>query len=226
MLLREIKGLKFPDESVIRFFFKERLFEAPGRVLELGCGNGNNLNLFFQYGWDVTGIDLDELSIGNATANIQRIRELYNLQNSFQFICENMIDYVRNFRGDAPDVLLIPSSLYYLEFDAIPRLLSQIHHKGLTKPGTKVFFRMRDLDDYRFGKGKLVGKNSFVLEIDETNEKGCTNTFFSPGDFLQLARDVFNFKSYSVLKSSSQNQQPGHVVLNSDFILVGEIAAQ
>jgi SAM-dependent methyltransferase len=226
VLLREIKGLKYPDESVTRFFFKEKLFENPGRVLELGCGNGNNLSLFYQYGWDVTGVDLDEPSIGNAAANTGAIKASYQFHNPFRFICENMMQYVREFQGEPLDVLLMPSSLYYLAIDDIPKLLSDISAKGLTKPGTKMFFRMRDLDDYRFGKGTKVGHHSFVLDIDETNERGCTNTFFSRAEFLTLLQKVFRFKRHSMMKSLVENQQVGHLVFNSDFIFIGEIAGE
>ena len=54
--IKELKGLRFPDEYVIKFFFKSGLHASPGRVVEFGCGNGNNLSLFRAYGWDVTGL--------------------------------------------------------------------------------------------------------------------------------------------------------------------------
>ena len=41
--IREFRGLKFPDEFLTRFFFKYGHDRRTGRVVELGCGNGNNL---------------------------------------------------------------------------------------------------------------------------------------------------------------------------------------
>lgn len=34
MLIKEIEGLKFPVEYIIRFFFKEGLHKRTGKVLE------------------------------------------------------------------------------------------------------------------------------------------------------------------------------------------------
>jgi hypothetical protein len=46
MNIKKIEGLKFPDEYLIRFFFKNKLFNKKGDVIEFGCANGNNLSLF------------------------------------------------------------------------------------------------------------------------------------------------------------------------------------
>ena len=62
-MLRKLKGLKFPEEFLTRFFFKEKLFKHKGHVLELGCGNGNNLTLFNQFGWRTTGVDINNRNI-------------------------------------------------------------------------------------------------------------------------------------------------------------------
>ncbi len=49
-MLKEIKGLKFPDEYFIKFFFKNKLNQNNNiKVLEFGCGNGNNLALCLEY---------------------------------------------------------------------------------------------------------------------------------------------------------------------------------
>lgn len=43
--LKLLRGLRFPDDYIVKMFFKEGLQHHPGKVLELGCGNGNNLIL-------------------------------------------------------------------------------------------------------------------------------------------------------------------------------------
>ena len=50
MKITELRGLRFPDDYIVKMFFKEGLHRAPGRVLELGCGSGNNLSLFSAFG--------------------------------------------------------------------------------------------------------------------------------------------------------------------------------
>ena len=49
--IKDIKGLKYPDEYFIKFFFKNELHKKQNlKYLEFGCGNGSNLMLPFQYG--------------------------------------------------------------------------------------------------------------------------------------------------------------------------------
>jgi SAM-dependent methyltransferase len=69
MNISKMKGLKYPDEFVIKFFFKENLHKIKGDVLELGCANGNNLIMFYQYGWNTVGIDLNQDSLSNGEYN-------------------------------------------------------------------------------------------------------------------------------------------------------------
>ena len=59
-MLKDIKGDKYPDEYFIKFFFSNKLDEITDlNVLELGCGNGNNLMLPYSFGASITGIDID-----------------------------------------------------------------------------------------------------------------------------------------------------------------------
>ena len=49
-ILKSIKGFKYPDIELVRWFFKSNLGElAHKKVLELGSHNGNNLSLFAGY---------------------------------------------------------------------------------------------------------------------------------------------------------------------------------
>lgn len=62
--------MRFPDEYIVRMFFKEGLQHSPGRVLELGCGSGNNLMLFHEFGWQVVGVDISTASLSDAVHNL------------------------------------------------------------------------------------------------------------------------------------------------------------
>ena len=65
--LASIRGLRFPDEFLIRFFYKRGHDHRTGRVLELGCGNAINLCLYDAYGWDVTGVDISAQAAADAS---------------------------------------------------------------------------------------------------------------------------------------------------------------
>ena len=51
MNIKDIEGLKFPDEYIIRMFYKEGLDKKTGKVIELGSGNGSNLVICQVPGW-------------------------------------------------------------------------------------------------------------------------------------------------------------------------------
>src|SRR5687768_18234432 len=74
--LRTIRGLKFPDEFVVRHFFKRGLAERTGRVLELGCGTGNNLSVYQAWDWACVGIDYDASALDAARHNLGDAPEL------------------------------------------------------------------------------------------------------------------------------------------------------
>src|SRR5438105_3424044 len=119
LALKQTKGLKYPDEFVIKFFFKENLHQRKGRVLELGCASANNLMLFFQYGWDCVGIDFDTQAVADAQYNLSQVAESgakytiahHDLKTGLPAFLERC------------DVLLMPNVLYYLPREAAGKCL-------------------------------------------------------------------------------------------------------
>lgn len=180
-LLPELEGLKFPDEMVTRFFFKNGLQRTPGRVLELGCGNANNLALFGAYGWHCAGLDLVPQLIEQGQRNFAR-----QGLAAPQLVAADLNDALPEF--GALDVLLLPSSLYYVSPRRAAELLAAL---GPTlRPGGQLFCRFRTRQDHRYGKGSALpadeGAHCFRLDIAETSEQGCVNAFYDLPDMLSL----------------------------------------
>ena len=46
--------------------------------------------------------------------------------------------------------------------------ISDLHR--IMKVNGKAFINLRTINDYRFGKGEEIERNTFVLDIQETNE--------------------------------------------------------
>lgn len=178
-LLEKMQGLKFPDEMVTRFFFKNSLHKRPGRVLELGCGNGNNLGLFAAYGWKCMGIDYASELIAQGHFNFQ-------IQGYPQPRLEvsDMNDPLPNF--GLFDVLLMPGSLYYVHALRAKQIISELS-ANLSKGGY-VFCRFRTPEDYRFGKGIDLGYNSYKIQITETSEYGSVNAFYDLETMLSVLK--------------------------------------
>jgi len=168
-IIADLEGLKFPDEMVTRFFFKAGLHLRKGRVLELGCGNANNLLLFAAYGWDCLGLDINNESLKQGKRNFLRLG-----YSSPDLRSGDMNSKLPNF--GPLDVLLMPSSIYYVHANRGRKIIQELAHS--LNPRAFVFCRFRTLKDYRYGKGISLGENTFQLDISETSEFGCTIAFF------------------------------------------------
>lgn len=209
--INQIKGLKFPDEYVIKFFFKNKLHEKQGRVLELGCSNGNNLSIFYEYGWDVTGVDIDK----NALA------EAVRLFANGHFHLMNMLQYSAMATDSPYDVILMPSTLYYMDPVDIQKTLMYLKNNGWIKQGTLLYFRMRDLEDQRYRMGESIGKDTVLMTTNITGEKDCRIVFYAHQDFLTLLKKIVGFQGYKLFASKQTNSQNDEMILNSDFIVWG-----
>lgn len=217
MLLSQIKGLKFPDEYVTKFFFKEGLHRQVGNVLELGCGNGNNLRLFYEFGWNTVGVDFGEDQIADANSYFETLKNSEKLANEFRFSCMDMVEFISPKLGRF-DVLLLPSSMYYLNPMQIDAMFKRLKESKILKPNVAIFIRNRLLDDYRYARGVNIAKNSFELNTEETGEKGCINTFFSEYSLLSKIKEYFEFDEYVSLRVAYENIQNGMLVANSDIV--------
>src|SRR6266516_1932712 len=141
--IAELRGLRFPDEFVVKMFFKEGLHRGPGRVLELGCGSGNNLILFSDFGWDVTGLDVSDSALADARPN---------LGGTGTFIRRDLAAAC-HLPGDAVfDAILLPSVNYYIPRASFVRLLAEC--RRWIRLGGMFYIRSRLPEDWRWGRGK------------------------------------------------------------------------
>jgi 2-polyprenyl-3-methyl-5-hydroxy-6-metoxy-1,4-benzoquinol methylase len=74
-----------PDENLVSYI--DSGFFKPGKVLDVGCGNGRNSIYLAKKGFDVDGIDFSETSIKTA-------KETANLSSTkVNFICKSIFDF-------------------------------------------------------------------------------------------------------------------------------------
>ena len=221
-MLPKIRGLKFPEEYLTRFFFKEGLNKIKGHALELGCGNGNNLALFNQYGWTTTGVDINKKRIIDAKYNFNLLKKKIKISN-YSFFNKDMLEFLKDCNLKKIDCLLFPSSLYYLPEEKIHDLFQIIHSSEIAKKGCFIYFRMRMKDDYRSKKSKkIIGKTKKIL-FKETGEKNCINTFYNQKEFLNLLKKYFYFVKIKTMVNKLENYQNNKKIFNSDIIVWGKI---
>jgi SAM-dependent methyltransferase len=114
--IAELRGLRYPDVYVVRMLFKEGLHRERGKILELGCGSGNNLMPFADFGWDVTGVDLSGDALAAARHNLAGVGSLIE--------CDLTINFPR-FKEAAFAAILLPNIIYYLPRRSFAQVLRE-----------------------------------------------------------------------------------------------------
>lgn len=218
------KGMQYPDLYITRFFFKEGLHNyAGGNVLELGCGNGNNLSLFYQYGWNVVGIDYSSSELSLANYNFSTV---YKSASSYSFheydLNHGLLKLDMNYQA-----VILPNILYYLKRESCISVLKSICE--YVDNTFYIFLRMRSINDYRYGKGEKVSENEYILDIHETGEYGCRNVFYEIDqvkDMLKTSMPVepVDVDNLMVFKSVDENLQNNVVIDNHDYIMWGKVS--
>ncbi|MEI9866646.1 MAG: class I SAM-dependent methyltransferase [Limisphaerales bacterium] len=86
-----ILGLSKARREILHMFLEDL---PPGRVLDVGCGNGGFLHLMHQLGWSGTGVDFDPKAIENAQAKYGPALTLLNTDLSQAHFPDNSFDVV------------------------------------------------------------------------------------------------------------------------------------
>ena len=83
--------------------------------------------------------------------------------------------------------------------------------------GAKSFVVLRSTHDYRYGKGRELGPNTFELDISETNELGTTQHFVTAEDipeyFVRFSKLNFEKAEWTTCDRTR---------LNSDWMITAE----
>lgn len=217
MELKNVKGLKFPDEYFIKFFFKNGLHRYTNKTfLELGCSNGCNLSLPYLYGNHVIGVDFNQELIDFAQFNFKSL----NQDNNFSFTCEDMRTFVKN-KNHSVDVLVLANSVYYIPKNDFIQILKDI--KKTLKKDIPLFIRFRALEDYRYGKGEEVDKDAFIINNGITGEDGAFCKFYSKEEMIALLEKEINLKDYEVMNIAYENIQNKQLVTNKEIVIWGKI---
>lgn len=140
--------VRYPMDHVIRFHAYYLKHHMPtGRVLDYGCGSGNNSVFFIQQGYNVYGVDVAEASLDQIKANL----EMYGLDTrhleKFQIIAPDATTLP--FEDGFFDLIVSNQVLYYLGTEE--RIRNHCRELGrCLRPGGLVFFTMLGARNYYF----------------------------------------------------------------------------
>lgn len=220
MNLKKIEGLKYPDPYVTRFFFKRGLDKNPGYVLELGCGYGNNLMLFAEYRWGLTGIDIDSKRIEIASRNLDVVAPNHSADLRVQDLSNGLgkthIVGIAKFTA-----VLMANMLNYLDREEIERLFGQVREHMM--PGAHFMLRTRGVADYRFGRGRRIAPNGFRLDTAETGEANDICYFYQEHELADMCRYDLGIDpdTMRVMTVNFQNEQGEIITSNQDIVVWG-----
>jgi len=219
-MFSKMQGLLFPDDYLVRFFFKNELNELKGSVLELGCGSGNNLMLFYEFGWNITGIDINSKSILQAKKNLQLLPKKNNLFN----LIEGKVELISELlpKNDKYDVIILSNIICYISRNFIKNIFAFL--REILLPHGFIFLRTRTVSDYRYARGDEIAPNEFILRLKETGEEGLLNVFYQEWELVELVWKNLNIdlSKLTILHVDFDNVQNGKIIRNSDLVLWGK----
>ena len=114
---------------------------APGRALDLACGEGRHAVMLAGLGWDVTGVDFSEIAIAKARA--RSVEEELDIQ----FVCADLLRY--DPEPAAFDLVLV----VYLQIPFAERRLVLAEAASALAPGGSLVLLGHDLTNLAAGVG-------------------------------------------------------------------------
>jgi len=223
MMLRKIKGLKYPEEYFVKFFFKNGLHQRDNlRILEFGAGNGSNLMLPYEYGHEVCGVDFDASLIAFAKENFS----LLEGGSQYHFICDDMREFAKIPSFSSADILSFPNIINYISKDDFLLFLKNCRKNKIYKKGAVLYIRFRTPNDFRYGYGKRVNAHSYRMDENDnfTGEAGALNCFYTESEMIEVLQKTLQLKKCQCFHVEFDNLCPGgDIIHNSDIVLWGEI---
>lgn len=136
------------NEKKIRTFSKKIQGK---KVLDLGCGPGQDSYLFAELGFDVIGLDFSK-------EMIRRAKTLKKIKNSPLFMVGDMKKLSKYFADNTFDAVWASASLVHLDYGEVMDTLHGIH--TVSKKNAKIFISLK------MGIGeKLVTENKYGKTI-------------------------------------------------------------
>lgn len=219
MDIKNIKGLKYPDEYFIKFFFKYQFHTQENiKFFEIGCSNGCNLMLPYSYDSDIFGVDLNPTLIEYANENFK------NMNNKkYNFCNEDMRDFCKNNSDLKSNVLILANSIYYISKNDFIEMLRNIKKNNLIQRNATIFIRFRTPHDFRNKKGEFQDENAYIMHNGITGEDGIFCKFYEEEEILTILKNELALRDFQSMKIEYENIQNEVKVNNSDIVIWGTI---
>ena len=191
--------LRYPADWLIRFhnmFLKPNL--PLGKVLDYGCGSGNNSVFFMQKGYEVYGVEVAKASLGLIRENIKYYHLPEDKLKNFSIISPDTRKL--EFEDGFFDFIFSNQVLYYLPQEEHIKSLAK-EFSRILKPGGIVFFTMMGPKNYYISHHtKNVYGNVYDVKIDVPGHRldGTRELVYLVRDEEELRKLFEEFQCLSV----------------------------
>lgn len=151
---------KAPFDEVISFVYRNQPDKDPHqiRILEVGCGVGNNIKHFAREGYKCSGIDGSHDAVQLACEGMARIPSYEVFQGDFRTLPWGMHSF---------DLVIDRAALWYVDRIGARRALSEIH-RVMNTGGRLLFTPCRKNIDHRTGTIRFdTAKQAMALLSEE-----------------------------------------------------------
>lgn len=154
-----------------------KVIKPHSKILELGCGVGNDSIYFATSGHQIIATDFSDIAIEK---NKKRFGSNSNL--AFQILDMNQ---TFSFGDKEFDVVYARLSLHYFTDDRTGKIIGEIYR--VLKPNGYLCFICKSVNDSAYGKGREIEKDMFEIE-------GHARHFFSEEYALSLLEKKFKIE--------------------------------
>ncbi|MBN1051160.1 class I SAM-dependent methyltransferase [Clostridium botulinum] len=175
---------KYPAELIVQYVFKNFTKDKSTKVLDIGCGAGRHVYFMANENIDAYGVDISQSGIEYTTKLLKENGVSANLEISSM----DKLPFEDNyFEG-----IICYGVLYYCKNKEIKNAVQEM--KRVLVENGKGLVVVRNKKDYRYGKGKEIEKNTFLIkERDKSkcafNENGMTMHFFDRKEVEELFKE-------------------------------------
>ena len=196
---------KYPCESVVRFinssFSKDR---SKKKILDIGCGAGRHVKLLSENKFKTYGVEFSKSGIHYT----KKLLRQNNLKAEINYSDMSELPFKDNYF----DGVISFGVFYYSDSKGMKKGINEMHR--VMKNGGAGFINIRSTNDYRYGKGKKIEQNTFVMNIKETNEYNLTIHFLTKKNILTY------FKKFKKIKIEINEFSYNNMkMLHSDWLI-------
>lgn len=211
--------LIYPADWVIRFhnmFMKKNL--PKGRVLDFGCGSGNNSIFFIEKGYDVHGTEVTDSALDLIKSNLEFRHLNKDLICNFSILPPNItsLPYEDGFF----DFIISNQVLYYLPSKEHIQKLCKEFSRCLAKNGLVFFTMMGVKNDYIAKHTKEIKNNIHEISIDNPKHRlNGVKEFIYP---VKDEKELINlFSEFECISAGHFEQSMLDLNSNHHFIFIG-----